>query len=125
MSGTGGVVTPRRPIVSLRALQVSVLFAIPGAPTESSIAQSAPASRLDQGVIGVIQVSLELLDTNHVDKTVGEMVSTRDYPVRTRPFTVPRDSRANGAMFSYLGTLVLTRGQGAALHLWGCCPASH
>ncbi|MES2581890.1 MAG: sensor histidine kinase [Pseudomonadota bacterium] len=52
-------------VLNLRTPQVSAPFAIPGGPKEPLIALSAPLFGPDQNLIGVIQGSLELLDSNY------------------------------------------------------------
>lgn len=65
--------------LSQRSPQISTPFAIPGAATEPLIALSAPVFGADQDIIGVIQGSLELLDTNYVGNLAHVKVGDTGY----------------------------------------------
>ncbi len=65
--------------LSQRVPQVSIPFALPGAPKEPLIALSAPVFGPDQAIIGVIQGSLELLDANYAGNLAQVKVGDTGY----------------------------------------------
>ena len=65
--------------LSQRAPQMSAPFAIPSAATEPLIALSAPVFGPDQDIIGVIQGSMELLDTNYMGHVAQVKVGDTGY----------------------------------------------